>query len=234
MWEILIVAVGVLMALAAQQWAENRGWNSKARTATNDLKDEVSDHYAWSVEWRMVAPCILAQLDVLQQRVLDSGDRLNPAPIYTEPNIPDYVIREPAKEYHDAVWQAIISDGVSPHLEPQLRHELASHYSQAATLTELTDRNLADQDRLRILSLPLRLDPSTRFSLLQTLAELRGRTKFMDLLSGQIIDHIAKEGMVPSRVAIEGRVSRYGTYRFCRLHNLPTRSFSYAMLPVPN
>lgn len=234
MWEVLIVAVGVLMALVAQQWAEDRGWDSKARTATNDLKDEVSDHYAWSVEWRMVAPCIVAQLDLLQRRVLDSGDRLIPAPTYSEPNIPDYVLREPAKEYHSAVWQAVISDGVSPHLNPGLRHELASHYSQAAALSELTDRNLADQDRLRMLAIPLPLDPSTRFSLLQTLADLRGRTKFMDLLSGQIIDHVTKEKMVPPRSAIEARVSQYGTIRFCRAHNLPTRSFSEAMVPIPN
>jgi len=233
-WEILIVTVGVFVALAAQQWAENRSWEGKARTAANDLKDEVGDHYAWSVEWRMVAPCIVAQIDLLQQRVLHSGDRLIPAPTYAEPNIPDYVIREPAKEYHNSVWQAIISDGVSPHLEPRLRRELASHYAQAQSLTELTDRNLVDQDRLHMLSLPLPLDPSMRFSLLQTLAELRGRTKFMDLLSGQLIDHIRKERMVPPRMAIEGRISRYGTYKFCRAHRLPTRSFSDAMVPVPN
>jgi hypothetical protein len=233
-WEILIVTVGVFIALAVQQWSENRSWKSKARTATEQLRDEVSDHYAWSVEWRMVAPCIVAQIDLLQKRVLDSGDRLVPAPVYEEPNVPKYEIREPAKEYHSTVWQAIINDGVSPYLEPRLRNELASHYTKAQVLTELTDRNLVDQDRLHLLSLPLPLDPSTRLSLLQTLADLRGRTEFMDLLSGQLIDHIVKERMVPSPVATERRVSRYRTYSFCRAHELPTRSFRDAMVPVPN
>jgi hypothetical protein len=233
-WEILIVTVGVFMALAAQQWAEDRSWQSKVQRATKDLKDEVSDHYAWSVEWRMVSPCIVAQIDSLEQRVLRSGDRLIPAPVYTEPDIPSYEVREPAKEYHNSVWQAIISDGVSPHLESQLRNELASHYSQALTLTELTDRNLVDQDRLHMLSLPISLDPSTRYSLLQTLSEMRGRTKDMDLLSGQMIDHIVKEGMVPPPAVTQERLSRYGTYRFCRAHGLPTRSFNDAKFPVPN
>lgn len=233
-WEILIVAVGVFMALAAQEWAENRSWDSKVRTATENLKDEVSDHYAWSVEWRMVEPCIVAQIDGLQQQLLRSGDRLIPAPLYTEPNIPSYVIREPSKEYHSAVWQAVISDGVSSHLEPRLRQELASHYTQAQVLAELTDRNLVDQDRLQMFSLPISLDASTRFSLLQTLAELRGRTKFMSLLSGQLIDHIEKEGLVPAPITVWNRVSRYGTYNFCQAHRLPTRSFHDAMMPVPN
>ena len=233
-WEILIVTVGVFMALAAQQWAENRSWDSKVQTATTDLRDEVSDHYAWSVEWRMVSPCIIAQLDSLQQRVLRSGDRLDPAPVYTETDVPSFVIREPTKEYHSAVWQAIIGDGVSPHLDARLRNELASHYSKAQMLTELTDRNLVDRDRLQVLSLPLPLDPSLRFSLLQTLAELRGRAKFMDLLSGQLIDHVVKEGMIPPAAATWNRVSKYGTYRFCRAHGLPTRSFNEARVPVPN
>ena len=234
MWEILIVTVGVFIALAAQQWSENRSWESKARAATESLKDEIGDHYAWSVEWRMVEPCIVAQIDLLQHRVMASGDRLAPAPLFGEPDKPKYVLRQPNKEYHSTVWQAIISDGVTPHLEPKLRHELASHYAQAQLLADLTDRNQADQNRLLILSLPLPLDPSTRFSLLQTLAELRGQTAFMGLLSGQLIDHIVKEKMVPSSNAAREKVSRYGTYRFCRAHGFPTRSFSEAGVPVPN
>ena len=233
-WEILIVTVGVFVALAAQQWAEGRDWQSKAQTATRDLKGEVSDHYAWSVEWRMVSPCIVAQIDTLERRLLGGGDRLVPAPIYAEANIPSYEIREPVKEYRSVVWQAIISDGVSSHLDSRLRNELSSHYSKAAMLTELTDRNLVDQDRLHMLTLPIPLDPSARLLLLKTLSELRGRTEFMDLLSGQIIDHIVKEGMVPEPSVTRDRLSRYGTYRFCRAHGLPTRSFDDAKVPVPN
>lgn len=233
-WEILIVTVGVFVALAAQQWAEGRGWQGKARTAIKNLKDEVSDHYAWSVEWRMVSPCIVAQVDALERRVLGSGDRLDPAPVYSEPNVSSYEIREPIKEYRSVVWEATISDGVNPHLDPRLRNELSSHYSKARMLTQLTDRNLVDRDRLHMLTLPVPLDPSARILLLQTLSELRGRTTFMDLLSGQMLDHIVKEGMVPAPTATQNRLSRYRTYRFCRAHGLPTRSFDEARVPVPN
>jgi hypothetical protein len=233
-WEILIVTVGVVVALAAQQWAEDRSWRSKARAATKDLKDEISDHYAWSVEWRMVSPCIVAQVDALERRVLGSGDRLDPAPAYSEADIPSYEIRQPIKEYRSDVWQAIITDGVSSHLDPRLRNELSSHYSKAQMLTELTDRNLVDRDRLHMLTLSVPLDPSARLLLLQTLSELRGRTQFMDLLSGQMIDHIVKEGMVPAPAVTRDRLSRYGTYRFCRAHGLPVRSFDDARVAVPN
>jgi len=225
MWEIVIVTVGVFIALAAQQWSESRSWTSKARSAAEALKNEVTDHYAWSVEWRMVEPCLVAQIDLLQRRVLASGDRLIPAPIYAESDERTYVFRKPSKEYHDDVWQAVISDGISPHLKPGLRQELASHYAQAKLLAELTDRNQVDQDRLEVLSVPLTLDPSTR---------LRARTKFMALLSGQLIEHVVKEKMVPPPLATREKVSKYGTLGFCRAHGFPTRSFKEAIIPLPN
>ena len=52
---------------------------------------------------------------------------------------------------------------------------------------------------------PLPLAPMVRFSLLETLKELRGRTAFM-ALQGQMIDHIAHVEMVPpSDAAPRGR-----------------------------
>jgi hypothetical protein len=233
-WEIAIVTVGVFIALAAQQWAEDRDWESKAQAATEAFKGEVSDHYAWAVEWRMVEPCVVAQIDRLQQRVEASPDQLLPAPLYSEAVAPSYVIRIPNKEYHSAVWQATISDGVSPHLDPRLRDELNSHYTQAELLNQLTNRNQSDQDRMLVLSRPLDLDPTVRFSLVQTLSEMRGRAKFMGLVSGQLINHVLKENMRPSDVVTWGKVARYGTYKFCRANRFPTRPFNDALKPLPN
>jgi hypothetical protein len=226
--------VGVFIALAAQEWADRRSWHGKALKATRDIQDEVSDHYAWSVEWRMVEPCIVAQIDRLQLRVKNSGPTLSPAPVFAEPNVPPFVLREPSKEYHDSVWQTVIGDGVSAYLQPGLRRELASHYTQARLLAELSDQNKSDQGRLEMLTFPLALDASTRFSLLQTLTELRARTQFMDLLSGQLIDHVVKEGMKPPAQATEAKVLKYGTYKFCQAQGFPTRSFADGAMPVSN
>jgi hypothetical protein len=233
-WELAIVTLGVLLALAAQQWADGRASRAKAAEATAALKEEVSSHYAWSVEWRMVEPCIVAQIDRLQQRVLASGDRLDPAPVYSEPGFRDFVIRLPSKEYASNAWAATISDGVSSHLDPAIRQELSAHYVQARFLVDMTDRNNIDNQRLLSLSRPLPLDPTVRFSLLQDLDEMRGRAEFMSLLSGQMIDHIVKVGMVPPPNIVQDTLKRYGTFRFCRAHGFPTRSLADAATPVPN
>lgn len=233
-WELAIVTLGVLLALAAQQWAEGRTWRAKAINATVALKEEVAAHYGWSVEWRAVAPCIVAQIDRLQKRVLASGERLEPAPVYAEPGFRGFVVRVPSKEYDDTVWEATISDGVSSHLDPALRRELSAHYAQVRFMIDLTARNNVDYQRIRSLGRPLPLDASVRFSLLERLDEMRGRAEFMDLLSGQMIDHVINAKMVPPPNVARDAVMRWGTFRFCRAQGFPTRSLAEAMTPVPN
>ena len=233
-WELGIVTLGVIIALTAQQLAEDRSWKAKASDTTAALRDEVSDHYAWSVEWRAVEPCIVAQIDRMEQRVLASGETLSPAPVYSVPGAGGYVMRLPSKEYHSLVWEAAISDGVSSHLDPSLRKELSGHYAQVQMLVELTRQNNVDQNRVLALSKPLPLDPSVRFSILELLEQMRGRTEFMGLLAGQMIDHIAKAGMTPRQGVVREALSRYGTYKFCRAEGLPTRPIKEAMTALPN
>ncbi len=233
-WELGIVTLGVLVALAAQQWVEERSWRDKAQAGKAAVRQELALHYAWSVEWRVIQPCVSAQIEGLQARVMASGDRLNPAPIHSEDGLPRFVIRMPSKDYESSVWQSLIGDGVTSYLDPALRSELSAHYSQAATMIGLTARNESDYQRLSSLSRPLLLDPTVRFSLVQSLEELRGRVEFMDLQSGQLIDHIQKVGMIPDRANARREVERFGTYRFCKAQRLPMRSFDEAMRAVPN
>jgi len=51
---------------------------------------------------------------------------------------------------------------------------------------------------------------------------------------GQLIDHIQKVGMLPDPARARRDVERFGTYRFCRAHGLPMRSFADAMTAVAN
>jgi hypothetical protein len=111
---------------------------------------------------------------------------------------------------------------------------LSSHYEQIRLIAEHSERNGVDYRRLLTLSRPIPLDPIVRYSLLQTLDELGGRVEFMDLLSGQLIDHIVRLDMVPPANAARKEVERFGTYKYCRQQGLPLRSFAAAMTPVPN
>ncbi|MDQ3143790.1 MAG: hypothetical protein M3Q57_02775 [Pseudomonadota bacterium] len=233
-WELGIVTLGVLIALGAQQWVEGRSSTAKARLAAAAIRNELADHYYWSVEWRVVSPCVIAQIDELTQRLLSSGTRLNSAPTYSDQGFLTYVVRLPSKDYQDSAWRSTINDGISSHLDQKLRSKLSAHYTQALTLMALTARNDDADHALLSLSKPIPLDPMVRFSLLRTLNELRGRVAFMDVQSGQLIDHIQKVGMVPPADGVRAEVERWGTYKFCRSHRLPMRSLRDASTAVSN
>lgn len=234
-WELGIVTLGVLIALAAQQYAEGRAWKAKTRHARAAIRGELAGHYHWSVEWRVIYPCVAAQIDRLEKRVLASGDRLDPAPTYQESDLPNkFVLRLPSKDYVRSAWDAAISDGVLSHLDRSQRDALSAHYAQVLSLLRLTARNDEDHQALLSLNHPLPLDPSVRYSLVRTLAEMRGRAGFLDIQSGQLIGHIEKLGMVPAAASTRLEVRRWGTYKFCRAQRLPMRSFAEAMTAVPN
>lgn len=232
-WELVIVTLGVLIALAAQQWANNREWHGKVRQSQAALKTELADHYAWSVEWRVVKPCLVAQIDALAQRVQASGHQLNPAPIHSEPNL-SYVIRLPSKEYITSAWDSAQVDGTSARYDAAVRRELSSHYIQVRKLSDLTDRNGVDDRQLLALSRPIELEPIVRHSIMQTLDELRGRVDLVDTLSGHLIEHIVKLGWAPPKAETRREVERYNTIKFCLARRLPLRSLEEAMVPLPN
>jgi len=239
-WELAIVTLGVLIALAAQQWAEERSWDRKVKATRAALRDELTEHYGYAVEFRVVYPCLKAQLDALRDRLMSSGNVLEPAPIHHEDeqsgsgiNV-DFVLRAPSKYYPSDAWEEAINDGVVQRLDPGIRRQFAGHYASLADLVRLNAANDEDAKALVALARPLPLDPAVRYALLSQIERLNGRLQWVDIQNGQVIDYIDHIGMLPAPAAARALTMRYGTYQFCKAHRLPMRSFKEAMKAVPN
>ena len=233
-WDLAIVTVGVLIALVLQQWAEERGTDQRTAQAVNGIRAEIANHYRSSIEWRVVEPCIVAQIDSLTARVLKSGDRLDPAPIEGEGGAFHFVLRTPSKEYPRTSWDAATSEGLVARLEPSIRNELTAYYAQIDELNALGRMNDSDTLGMNQLGVSLPLDASTRYAIIHQLQDIRGRTEFRDTTSGQLIDHMEKLHMLPPIAAARALTERFGTYRFCNARRLPMRTFEQAMQSVPN
>jgi hypothetical protein len=234
--ELVIVTLGVLIALAAQQWAEERSWSDKINADKAALRDELGEHYGYAVEYRVVYPCLQAQVDRLRERVQSSAMILDPAPIYHEADVikDDYVLRMPTKYYPTDAWQEAMNDGVVQRLDPATRRQFAGHYASLVNVAAMNELNGEAERQLMVLGQPLRLDPSVRYSLIGELTRLSGRLQWLDTQNGQVIDYIAHIGMVPSAAEAQAVTMRYGTYLFCKAHRLPMRPFKEAMEAVPN
>ena len=232
-WELAIVALGVLISLVAQQWADGRSWSGRAEGARAALRQELTEHYTWSVEWRVVAPCMLAQIERLQQRVLASGATLEPAPIIRSGSF-SAVFRPPNKEYTRSAYDSALHDGVVQRFDPVFRSELSVHYQRVGNVAAMVQENGEDYRQLFALSRPIPLDPGVRFELLRTLDRLAGRIAFMEILSGHLIGHVDRVGMAPPPHRVRSEVERFGTWQFCRDQRLPLQSWREAMTPLTN
>jgi hypothetical protein len=236
-WELGIVTLGVLIALGAQQWAEARSWDAKADLARKALRSELADHHEQAVEWRVVAPCIAAQLDALEQRLMASTNRLNPAPLHSEEFYGEdpytFAIRTPGRPYDDNVWQATNGEGVSSFFRNEERLELGKHYGQAKDSDEENDLVVQLASGLSILTKPIDLDPGVKMAILQQIEELRGHNRWMIIQTAQLVDHIVKLNLVPPRKRTEAFVARSGTVKFCRAQGHPLLSVAKALTPAP-
>ncbi len=170
-WELGIVTLGVVIALAAQQWAEGLSWNSKVAATKQALRAELQEHYGYAVEYRAVYPCLQAQLDQLRDRVLSSRSVLHPAPIYSE-DTAHYVLRLPSKGYANDAWQAAVDDGTIRILAPVTRRQLAGHYNQLPEMAELLSATNTIEPGLVALTHPLRLDPTVDYLIVKDIEQL--------------------------------------------------------------
>jgi hypothetical protein len=232
-WELGIVTLGVIVALAAQQWAEERSWQDKVKASKAALRDELAEHYGYAVEYRTVYPCLEAQVERLRERVLSSGTTLQPATVYREPG-DEYVLRMPTKYYPTDAWEEALNEGAVERLDPAIRRQFAGHYASLVNVARLGAANSEAEGTLMALAQPLPLDASVRYAIIKDMEGLRGRLRFLDILNGQVIDYIQHIGMVPPAGQAITVTQRYGTYKFCKAHGLPMRSFKDAMVAVPN
>ena len=231
--ELAIVTLGVLIALGAQQWENERAQRSQMDVDIQAVREELAEHYGYAVEYRVVYPCLRAQMDRLRDRVLNSGATLNPAPLYRDEDF-SFVIREPSKFYPNDAWHAAINDGTAQRISPRIRRILAGHYGQ---LSEMWGINQANNDAdygYLALTHPLPLDPTVRYSIMKEIEQERARMEYVDYLNGQVIDYIQSLGMLPPPKDAIKTTERWGTYQFCKAHGLPMRSFKDAMVAVPN
>ncbi len=113
--EILIVFLGVVIALAANEAVQELTWRSKVKEADARLTQEIDALRLWYAEAVVTQPCVEAQLDRLRRRVLDSGDVLQPAPGHDFGVGTPLVVRVPHRSYGFGTWDALGADGTAIH-----------------------------------------------------------------------------------------------------------------------
>ena len=228
-WELAIVTAGVLIALAVQQWAEQRSWNDRRGDATEAFREEMKGHYFYAVEWRVAYPCMKAQLEQLERRLVASKDVNDPAPAYSIGGVDKTVLRFPLKDLVSSAWQSAVNDGLLIHFDQKTRTDLSVYYHIMGQLGPMAWMISGIRTDLKGLSRPVPLDASTRSVFLRSIDQFDDQARLMDQGFGEAIFLINKLGMTPDAGATRAEVERWGTIKFCKANDLPIRTYEVAM-----
>lgn len=228
--EILIVVLGVVIALAANEAVEQWNWRNKVAEAETRLIGDITWVFLWSAEKSVSQPCVDAQLAAMARNVLESADTTTPMPVVTTLDR-EQVVRMPMRPYRFPVWDALVADGTASRFSTQKQAFLGrlSDGMALALVHEVETRRLGGL--LLAMRDPITLDPVVRADLQAKISSLRFVWQQERLSARQHMRLIADAGNAPTDEVVESFLNVDGKHavgadysgisHYCRTNGLP-------------
>jgi hypothetical protein len=173
--ELLIVVAGVLIALGAQQWAQDRSSKQIAANAEARIREELATNVLLGVERITVNECIKQRLSRLANE-LTTGRREWSDFSIAEDQVGQTAFREiyrvPSRLWVSTEYNGSLSNGQLAGLPPKRTAQLASAYAQVEDQRARNDEEARLSAQLGMLQFNQSLSVTERNALLATLARL--------------------------------------------------------------
>ncbi len=242
--EIIIVVLGVVIALAANEAVQDWSWRNKVKDGEARLQGDIAWAFLWAAEKAVSQPCIDAQLAAAGRIVLESGDVLKPMPVVSSLDL-QFVVRMPNRPYRFPVWDALLADGTASHFSTQRQAffgRISDGMAQSRTY-EAESRRVGGN--LLLLRDPIALDPVVRADLLTNINNLRSLTAIEGLNAKQRMRVIADAKLAPPDKVVERFLNASGENpngadfsgmpHFCKTQGFPVADWrDYQKLPAIN
>ena len=227
-YEIAVIVLGVLIALALEAGVEWLHWQHKVAEGEERLKDELLWTGAYMAEQVAVAPCIEAQLNQLEARLTASKQINDPAPLIHSGGIIT-TLRVPSRTWPSQTWEALQQDGTSNHMLGDVQATLGRVYQKTIIMRDSTIKSEDSQGSFRLLGYPIELTADIKADLLRDIGNQFERTKTNAFLAGQTLAQFQKLKFAPSYDEIEHRrgsltpwqKQSLTTVKYCKQANLP-------------
>lgn len=189
--EVGIIVLGVMIALAAQEIAEDSQRRSEAREARDLIREELATYMGRLDSWQSVYPCITRRINELQA-LLDKAQGGGPI------DTPRWVGRPQFWTLLKVRWDAAAQSGRAALIPPTELADYGIMYDWMANAYDSMLIEQADWAKLRTLEHLRSLTPETAFELNAALQDARYRAW---RTNSQIDDlhRIAKRVNLPSR-----------------------------------
>jgi len=164
--EYVIIVVGVLTALAAEQTAENLNKGREAREANERVRAEMGRNLAYAAEQLAVSDCLDARLDAIRKVLVETRGK----PL---PRLP-HLVSSIVEPFSVEEWTSAVQSGLHQRFSALERDAFPL---MATAIHQGRETEIVEYERWRVLTTleddPRILDPVTREQLLQTVALAR-------------------------------------------------------------
>lgn len=216
--EVGVIVLGVLIALGAQQLADDWHWRQKVDLAMTALRDEAVANDVNNVEAIMVAPCVLKQIDMIERHLAEQPTAVLPR--YSDGVIKDFILRMPDRTRADMAWRSINDDETVRHIDAAEATRIGNAFSQVDKLNEENREMQLALAPLNSLSRMAAPTPSDRFAAMQQVERLRRAVRVWEVVARQQRAAIAKAGMLADDALIAQGLENSGTLKFCKARGL--------------
>src|ERR1700761_9658750 len=201
--EYLIIVVGVLTALGAEQVAEAAHWSHAVHEAKDSIHEELMMATVFADERLARKACADAYLDELAAAVAASPAQWEPRP-FEYCGLPHKdVYTGYWRPWPTEVWQSIEAGGAVSHFDSKYRLQAPFVFNFIREIGELSreERGLATE--LAPLGYRLTMTPDAKAGFLKTIAGVRAASDWMAVYSNDLEGSIKELGEAPSEAELK-------------------------------
>ena len=175
--EVGIIVVGVLIALAAEEFVQRLNWREQVREAREALDAQLAESQYAALERVARSECTNRKLDRLDELI--EGD-----------NVPEVDLSQVTgiRLWGTSSWDAASSSGAVAHMTPELRNRYANLFSFTSVLGELNREEYSAMADFRTIKKHPRLTETSRDRLSRDLAQVRSHNDLLTLGARQWLE----------------------------------------------
>lgn len=206
--EVGVIVLGVVIALAAQQFVESLRWREEVRRTEDALTIEIADSVLHASERQMVNRCLSDRLNNLIGKVRSNNGPWSGDPMPLERAALGVAIvpaayRTPNRPWNDNVWESAQNGGVFIHMPRERVAAFSKIYAIMEGLHKVNELEHQVFPELLYLSFDTRLDAAARQQALAALGRLDWLNGTILFDGKRLIDEVRAMRLDFSRTSLE-------------------------------
>ena len=213
--EYLIIVIGVLTALAAEQGVEWLHWQERTQRTEETLHAELHDMTLGAVGQLAINKCTFDMLDRIEKALIESGDDWTPPYVFVARGVKG-LLEAPKADWTDQAWRNAQADGTANHLPQSEVLALGGIYANAAHLKMLNEQSEIDMAELNSLGGLRRLDTGTRSQYLRLVWRVRQELLGLAINGQNLLEQAHDLKVKPARLEEYNPIAMGNYQRICR------------------